>query len=102
MPREINANSFDDEVINSDKALVEFFSPECIPCKNAEQSLIEAEKELGDEVKVVKVNVYESPDKACQFSIMSVPTVIGFSKGRILDSLKGVRHSSEYIKLFKE
>ena len=100
MPREIKGSSFDCEVINSNKpSLVEFYSPKCVPCKNAEQNLKQAEDQLGDSANVVKLNVFESPDQACKFSIMSVPTVIGFSKGRILSCLTGVHLASEYIRL---
>lgn len=103
MPREIQSDSFDHEVINSDKPVIaEFYSPTCIPCKNVEEKLKEAETMLGESAKVVKLNVFESPDQACKFSIMSVPTVIGFSKGRILNCLTGIRQVSEYVNLVKQ
>ena len=71
---EISDNSFDHEVINSSKPVIaEFYSPSCLPCKSVEKKLERVEEQLGDSVKVVKVNVLESPKQACKFAIMSVP-----------------------------
>ena len=102
MPIEVKDSAFDIEVLQSDKpVIVDFYSPSCQPCKVVDQTLQNVQKELGDTVKVVKVNVFQSPATACAYSILSVPTVISFRKGRITGHLVGQRGVQDYISLVK-
>lgn len=54
----VNTENFEQEVLNSDKlVLTDFYSDSCIPCKRLSPVLSELEKEYGDSLKVVKVNI---------------------------------------------
>ena len=102
MPREIHDNSFESEVMCEDKdVIVDFYSPSCVPCTQVEKALTDVEKELGDSVKIVKINVFHAPETATRFSVMSVPTVISFKKGRIKSCLVGSRKCKDYMEMVR-
>jgi thioredoxin 1 len=103
MLKEIKDDMFESEVLKADQTvIVEFCSPTCTPCKSVEKELKEnIVNKVGDEVKVVKINVLQAPSSASAYSIMSVPTVISFKKGKITGHLVGQRKSVEYLNLLK-
>ena len=102
MAIEIQDKTFDSEVMHTDKdVIVDFYSPSCIPCTMVEKTLKDVEKELGDSVKIVKINVYQAPETAAKFSIMSVPTVMSFKNGRIKACLVGNKKCKDYIEMVR-
>ena len=102
MAIEIRDNAFEIEVLQEEKnVIVDFYSPDCSPCKIVSKTLDDVEKELGDSVKMVKVNVFHAPESATRFSVMSVPTVMSFKNGRIKGCLTGNRKYKDYIDLAK-
>jgi thioredoxin 1 len=102
MTIEIHDNMFEQEVLKSDKpVIVDFFSSSCNPCSMVDKTLSDVEKELGDSVKIVKINIFHAPDSATKFSVMSVPTVVSFKKGRVINYLVGNRKKEEYIRMIK-
>jgi thioredoxin-like negative regulator of GroEL len=64
-----------------------------------DRELISVDEKIGASVKIVKINVCKAPETSTRFSIMSVPTVMSFSKGRITGSLTGSRPCEQYIGL---
>lgn len=100
MCKEVVDGTFEAEVLNSEvPVIVDFYSPTCVPCKNVLSILQGIEADLKKEVKILKMNVFDSPKTSSQYSIMSVPTVIGFKKGRITNSLTGARKAEDYLAL---
>lgn len=92
MALEITDNNFEEEVIKSDKpALVDFWAPWCGPCQIMGPIIDELSKEMGDKVKIGKVNVDENSSIAGKFSIMSIPTVVIFKDGKAMKTLVGVQ-----------
>lgn len=86
----ITKENFNDEVINCDKTvLVDFWADWCGPCKMLAPTISEIAEEFADSVKVGKVNVDEQPELADKFSITSIPTVIAFKDGKVLDTSVG-------------
>lgn len=83
--------NFEEEIIKSDKpALVDFWATWCGPCR-AISPLVEALAETyRDRVKVSKLNVDESPKTASEFGVRSIPTLILFKDGKVVDTLVGV------------
>lgn len=69
---------FNSEVLNAkeDYVFVDFWAPWCGPCLRMEPSVAKMAEELTGQVKVVKVNVDESPELSGQFQIMSIPTMM--------------------------
>ena len=90
--------NFEAEVIKSDKpVLVDFWAPWCGPCQMMEPIVSELAKEMGDKVKIGKLNVDENSGVAEKYQIMSIPTVIIFKGGNVVKQLVGVQ-SGETLK----
>jgi len=69
--------------------LVDFWAPWCGPCKMIAPVLEEVSSELGDKLKIVKLDVDENPDTAAQFGVMSIPTLLVFKDGNKVDQFVG-------------
>ena len=94
----LNNENFKEEVIQSDKTvIVDFYADWCDPCKMMSPILDDIANELGSKIKVCKVNVDESRDIAMKYEIMSIPTLIIFKNGKIVNTLVGLRDKNEII-----
>jgi len=71
--------------------LVDFWAPWCGPCRMLAPTLEQIAAEHQDTVKMAKVNVDENPNLAGQYGVMSIPTVIFFKDGRLVDQFVGVQ-----------
>jgi thioredoxin 1 len=78
----ITLNTFDEEVLQSDKAvLVDFWAEWCGPCHAVEPVLNKIVEERPDELRLVKVNIDEEQELASRYGVMSIPTMILFRDG---------------------
>ena len=75
MIKEIKAEEFESELKNNDTILVEFYGVWCMPCKMFAPILEDAQEELGNRVKIVKINIDESIQLAQKYRVMSIPTL---------------------------
>lgn len=90
MARVINSNEFQNEVLNSnDVVLVDFSAEWCGPCKMLAPVVEELSKEMAGKAKVFTVDVDKSGDIAQKYNIMSVPTVMIFKNGTVVDKVVG-------------
>ena len=90
------------ELINGDQAvLVDFFATWCGPCKMMQPILEDAAKQLGDKVKILKVDVDKNQLAASKFQVRGVPTLILFQKGKILWRESGVVPAHQLVNTLK-
>ncbi|MBP1156757.1 MULTISPECIES: thioredoxin [unclassified Paenibacillus] len=85
----VSDQSFTNEVEGSGTVLVDFWAPWCGPCKMIAPVLEELDNEIGDSVKIAKVNVDDNPESASRFGVMSIPTLIVFKDGQPVDKVVG-------------
>jgi thioredoxin 1 len=85
----ITENSFENEVLKAEQlVLVDFWAPWCGPCKMVAPILEDIAKEYN-KVKIVKVNVDENPGLSSEYGVMSIPTMIVFKDGKMVDKFVG-------------
>ena len=88
--------------INSDTpVVVDFWATWCGPCKMVGPVIEDLAGEFEGQTAICKVNVDEMPDIASQYKIMSIPTVLIFKNGEIVDKAVGVRTKEEYQNMIK-
>lgn len=87
--KEISQKDFDEIVINNEGVtLVDFWAKWCGPCKMLAPVLEVVEKDL-EQVKFVKVDVDENEELADKYQISTIPTLLIFKDGKVIDTLVG-------------
>ncbi|HZK22060.1 MAG TPA: thioredoxin [Oscillospiraceae bacterium] len=93
----LNKDNFTKEVLESDvPVLVDFWASWCGPCKMLSPILDEAANEVQG-AKIGKVNVDEEPELARQFRVMSIPTMVVFKNGEVVQTSVGVKPKNEIL-----
>lgn len=96
-PVAVTDKDFADEVLQSDTpVLVDFWAEWCGPCRVLGPVLESLSAEYEGQVKVAKVDVDSNQQVAMQYGIRSIPTVMLFDRGQIVDTIVGVRQKSDY------
>lgn len=94
----LTSKNFEQEVMQSNKpVLIDFWAGWCGPCRMLSPIVDEVAKEVGDKIKVGKVNIDEQQEIAKGFEVMSIPTLVLIENGKIKNTLVGVRSKSEIL-----
>lgn len=87
---ELNSSNFEAAISASVPVVVDFWAPWCGPCKAIAPILEELATELGDAVKICKVNVDSNSEIAGKFEIRAIPTILVFKGGAVSDTIVGL------------
>lgn len=99
----LNSDNFDDEVMNSDvPVLVDFWAAWCGPCRMVAPIIDQLADDFDGKAKIAKVNVDEERDLASKFKVMSIPTLILFKDGQIVDQVMGARPKADLTKFVQK
>ncbi|MFN3802164.1 thioredoxin [Belliella pelovolcani] len=91
------------ELISGDQpVLVDFFATWCGPCQMMQPILQDTAKQVGDKVKIIKVDVDKNPLAASNFQVRGVPTLILFQKGKILWRQSGVVPAHQLVNVINQ
>ncbi len=93
MIKHVNKSTYEAEVLkNKAPVIVDFWAPWCGPCRMQGPILEDLAKEFGeDQLKIVKVNVDEEGELAMSFGIQSIPTLLIYKDGEVINKAIGVR-----------
>jgi thioredoxin 1 len=90
--------SFKEEVLDYNGiVLVDMWAEWCQPCRMLGPVIEEIAEDMGDKVKVCKLNVDEHPQTAGQYQVTGIPTVMVFKNGELVDRIVGLRPKSFFV-----
>ena len=90
------------ELINKERpVLVDFYADWCGPCQMMAPVLKEVAQEMGDQVKVIKIDVDKNQPLAQQFGVRSIPTLILFQNGKVISKRAGLMTKRDLLSFVK-
>ena len=96
----LTKSNFENEVLNYEgKVLVDFWASWCGPCKMIAPVVEEIANEFEGRVKVGKVNVDDEAELSIKYQVMSIPTILIFENGQVINKSIGYRDKDELIEL---
>jgi len=97
--KEVNQDSFENEVIKSDiPVLIDLWAPWCGPCRALHPIVEKVAEDFSGKLKVMKLNIDESPAIAGKYQVMSIPTLLLFSKGEVEIQIIGLVSKDKIVK----
>jgi thioredoxin 1 len=94
----LTANGLAEAVVAHSGVVVDFWAPWCGPCRMIAPVLEEISRETPADVLIGKVNVDEQPELAGRYGVRSIPTLLFFKDGQVVDRVVGAVPKSEIVK----
>lgn len=82
--------------------LADFWAPWCGPCKMIAPVLEDIDGEMSDKVQIVKLDVDENQETASKFGVMSIPTLLLFKDGNVVDQVIGFQPKEALVELINK
>jgi thioredoxin 1 len=102
MEVKVNDENFKKEVLESElPCLVDFWAVWCGPCRMVAPTVEAIAEEYKERLKVCKLNVDEASKTASNYGIMSIPTLVIFKNGEVVDKVIGVVSKAEIVEKIK-
>ncbi|ULA62854.1 MAG: thioredoxin 1 [Nitrospira sp.] len=93
----VEDSTWDAEVMkSSDLVMVDFWAVWCGPCQMVAPIVDELSKEYAGKLKVLKLNTDENPEVAGRYQVMSIPTILFFKNGQVVEKLVGARPKRQF------
>lgn len=90
MTNQVSDNNFETDVLQSgETVIVDFWAEWCGPCKALSPLVDELAEEMGDKVKVLKMNIDENPETPTKYGVRGIPTLMVFKGGQVTDTKVG-------------
>ena len=97
MLKEITDANFENDVLKAEgPVLVDFWAPWCGPCKMIAPVIEELSQDMEGKAKFFKINVDENPDIASKYRISSIPNIMVFKNGEVVENMVGFRPKQEF------
>jgi len=98
----VTGQTFETEVLRSNlPVLVDFWAAWCGPCRAIAPAIDEIAGEYAGQLKVVKVDTDENQDIAVQFQVLSIPTLMVFKGGKVVERMVGARSKAVLLSTIK-
>ena len=99
----VTSENFENEVLNADvPVIVDFWAEWCVPCKMIQPILEEVSNDYAGKLKVAKVNVDEEGELAGQYNVISIPTLLLFKDGTVVNQQVGAGSRQNIEQLFQD
>lgn len=105
MVMELNDDNFVEEALEASKdkpVLVDFFAPWCGPCKMQSPIVDEVAEAIGDKAIIGKLNTEDSHQTASKLGVMSIPNIIIFKDGKIVENMVGLQPKESLINIIEK
>lgn len=90
------------EMVGGDQpVLVDFFATWCGPCKAMAPILSDVKRQMGDEIRIVKIDVDQNPEIASRYQVRGVPTLMLFKAGQVLWNQSGVVPANQLVQALR-
>ena len=89
MVSEVTDHNFEDEILETDPLVLDFWAPWCGPCNMIAPTTEKLSKEYDGELRFCNINVDENHQTAIGYRVMSIPLLLFFKNGQLIDSSLG-------------